>query len=89
MDDVTDSTGHAVSSPRVKALVWEMGSTNGDVTYFVDTVVGRYAAWEAYGRGRVIVPGAISFREEGSTAEDAKAAAQADFEARILSVLEP
>ena len=76
-----------VPAQRVRPIPWLVDEGAGGLTHHAQTVVGYYAAWEDRGEGRVIVPHATSYRPAGRSAEDAKAAAQADYEARIISAL--
>jgi len=76
------------TTPRVKPLYWLVHVYRGTETSVAETVLGRYAAWVAEGRAYVIVPGALARGEAGTVLEEAKAAAQADFTARILSALD-
>lgn len=70
----------------VKPLEWGPGYTSGSETFYAKTILGMWSVWEignGYFRGPTDhggtpVPGGI---------EAAKAAAQADYEARILSAL--
>ena len=78
--------------PGIKQLIWEVDFTNGQETRFVDTIVGRYLAWEDKGSGHVLIPdatyrGLITSRKMGATIDEAIAYAQADFESKIRSVL--
>ena len=76
----------------IKQLTWEVDITNGQETRFVDTIVGRYLAWEDKGNGYALIPdatnrGLITSRKIGATIGEAIAYAQADFESKIRSVL--
>lgn len=75
-------------SPRVKALEWSVRAKNGDTT--AQSVVGEYSVGEVHGSHmamlRVGERDARIARVAGF--EQAKAAAQADYERRILSAIE-
>ncbi|MBZ9873124.1 hypothetical protein LB542_19945 [Mesorhizobium sp. BR1-1-9] len=76
---------------QVKALEWYVPATGATLSR-VDTDLGIYRAWthhEAEGRWFWSLDGYQKMSGEADTEEAAKAAAQADFEARILSALLP
>jgi len=72
----------------VKALKWGRRARNGDT--YAESVVGQYGVGEVHARHvailRTIDGDKVIARVAGF--EQAKAAAQADYEARILSALE-
>lgn len=73
--------------PRVKPLVWERSASFGEV-YEAKTIFGEYLCGIdnegiAYGGG---APNANEWVDYDSVA-DAKAAAQSDYESRVMSVL--
>jgi len=75
---------------NIRPLEW----TWHDAPYFTwvaDSVFGEgtYRAWQISGHARVIRPGDMAGVIVGKTVEEAKAAAQADYEARIRSTLLP
>lgn len=74
--------------PRVKPLVWE---TFGKECLRAETVLGRYEVMWGFHNGQTSldVPAPRRTHTWHSTLEAAKAAAQADYESRILSALEP
>lgn len=72
---------------KVKPLVWaQIESTLPRVVFKAKTMLGSYVAWPD-GRWKLHGRNA-GFQTIGETLETAKAAAQADYEQRILSALE-
>jgi hypothetical protein len=73
----------AVAQGRVKALVW-------DGRNMALTVVGAYTVWRSIAKAgwRLAVPARELIVRRFQTESDAKAAAQADYTARILSAFE-
>ncbi len=70
--------------PAVKALVWYVPEWLSS-TWFAHSVLGQYSAWDGYWRH----PGADGGAHVEGGLDGAKVAAQADYEQRILSALEP
>ena len=80
-------TGHT-PLVRVKPLEWEerIGVTG---TYDAKTPIGSFiASVTDEGRGHWFIVGLSGSNYIGTTVEEAKAAAQADYERRILSAIE-
>lgn len=80
------------STVEVKELTWQVGYEHGKATHFVDTILGRYAAWVDKDVAYVLIPDAktnlLSLRQPvGERIEEAKQAAQADFDFKIRSAL--
>jgi hypothetical protein len=75
-----------VSGERVRELIWGRGEYPREDMEFADSVFGAYAVWDING-GIWRRPEDNAGRIVNGTLDDAKAAAQADFEARILSAL--
>ncbi|MBJ2150649.1 hypothetical protein [Paracoccus sp. IB05] len=73
-----------VSAGKVKALVWRPDG-------MAASIVGQYVVWDAISKTgwRLSVPSAQLNVTCCATEAEAKAAAQADYEARILSQFEP
>lgn len=71
----------------VVELSWSIGGEGEERTHFVNTIIGRYAAWTKDGRAYVFVPGATRSQVAGSSIEDALQFAQQDFAAQILGQL--
>jgi len=63
---------------KVKPLVWQ--AIGDDVTYRADSILGFWTRWE----GHYLAPEMYG----GRAAENPEVAAQADYEARILSAIE-
>lgn len=73
---------------KVKALEWDRRSVDGSNEY-ADSLLGEYQAWAIGGSGYFYRKAFATGQLAGDTIETAKAAAQADYERRILSTLEP
>lgn len=73
--------------PKVKSLAWEVTVKDGDETHHVRTVVGYYAAWVWRETAYIVRPDSLGREPVGTTIEDARAAAQADFDSKILGCL--
>lgn len=69
-------------SVKIKSLEWERHS-GFHGTLFAKSVIGEYAVWSGY----YLPPHETEGVRAGSTVDAAKAAAQADYEARIRSAL--
>lgn len=67
---------------KVKPLIWEQ---NFSGTWYAESVIGNYAVWDGYFRPPTQNAGIPA----GAKLDETKAAAQADFEARIRSALLP
>ncbi|TLX16555.1 Lar family restriction alleviation protein [Rhizobium sp. MHM7A] len=74
-------------SPTVADLSWSVGGEGDEETHFVETIIGRYAAWIKKEEAHVFVPGAIRSQVVGSMIEDALQFAQRHFAERILDQL--
>jgi hypothetical protein len=79
---LADELRHAIRAlpavtPKVEALVWEPWENGNSISK--ETILGVYCVWDGYYRP----PNHFG----GIRAKDPKAAAQADYEARILSAL--
>ena len=73
---------------RVKPLEWKWYRDPKD-TSEARTQIGTWTVWEINGYGYCYGPGDTSGRQCEGALEAAKAAAQADYAARILAALEP
>lgn len=73
--------------PTVVDLSWSVGGEGDKETHYVDTIIGRYAAWIKKAEAHVFVPGAIRSQVVGATIEDALQFAQGHFAAQILGQL--
>lgn len=72
------------AGPKIKPLEWlEYERGPG---FYAHSFLGRYSAWEQSGVGHWNAQGIITQTVPGGL-EAAKAAAQADYEARVLSAL--
>lgn len=90
------SSGGVTSGEVVKRLEWDDPSGHGATPYFwaicaKTQTKGYRIDWEGYGLGHTDHPGPYNLMDIGlfPTIEAAKAAAQSDFEQRILSSLSP
>ncbi|MDH2091075.1 hypothetical protein N5K21_20290 [Rhizobium pusense] len=72
-------------SVAMKALEWKEGP-DGSYMEVSESILGTYRVWEINGMSCVSLEGGPG-RICGATIPDAKAAAQSDYEARILSAL--
>lgn len=63
---------------KIRALEWNQHRTS---TWYAESIIGAYGVWE----GHYQPPGGYGGITAGSTVEEAKAAAQADYERRIVS----
>ena len=78
-----------LSRPKVKPLEWDDWSEPHKYWYYSETSFGRYSIRQAFFQEScfvVVTPTELRISE--NTLEDAKAAAQADYERRILAALE-
>lgn len=73
--------------PSVIPLSWSIGGEGSEQTHYVETIIGRYAAWMKDGEAHSFVPGAIRSQVVGSTIDDALQFAQKHFETTITSQL--
>ncbi|HEY8359484.1 MAG TPA: hypothetical protein VIL30_18695 [Ramlibacter sp.] len=71
---------------EVKALEWVDGP-RGHYTEYAESPVGQWAVWEIQGSAYYRAPDETAGKRVGETKDEAKAAAQTDFNARILSCL--
>lgn len=76
-----------VVPPSVADLSWSVGGDGDEQTHYVETIIGRYAAWIKNGEAHAFVPGAIRSQIVGSTIKDALQFAQNHFAAQILGQL--
>lgn len=85
--DYLDAPDHA-GRVKVKAMVWVYDKFRQMAT--TRTLFGEWCAWEFEGGyGHYRAPGMSSGKPVSGGIKAAKAAAQADYESRILSALEP
>ena len=75
------------SQPNVADLAWAVGGEGDAETHYVETIIGRYAAWIKAGEAHVIVPGAIRSQIVGTELSDALQFAQNHFANQILGQL--
>lgn len=73
---------------KVKSLEWDRRSVDGSTEY-ADSLLGEYQVWAIGGSGYFYRKAFATGQPAGDTIETAKAAAQADYERRIRSALEP
>lgn len=71
-----------MTARKIKPLEW---NSPDQCSWYADSVIGTYTVWNGYFRP----PNAKAGTPAGSSIDDAKAAAQADYEQRILSAFEP
>lgn len=71
---------------RVKPLEWAEGPA-GHYTKYAESLLGQWAAWEIQGHAYYRAPDMNAGKLAGISERDAIAAAQADYERRILSSL--
>ena len=84
----TPEAGLAQPCASVKPLEWMYPEHHKDFEY-VETVVGRYQVRETFyeGKGYLSLPKEHGYHKAGNTLEEAKSAAQADYERRITEAL--
>ncbi|MCB5205051.1 hypothetical protein LH464_21530, partial [Neorhizobium sp. T786] len=70
----------------VKPLEWVEGP-QGHYTDYAQSLLGQWSTWEISGHAYYRAPEMHCGKLSGSSLEDAKAAAQSDYETRILSTL--
>ena len=87
-DDFHKAADLAQSCASVKPLEWMYPEHHKDFEY-VETVVGRYQVRETFyeGKGYLSLPKEHGYHKAGNTLEEAKSAAQADYERRITEAL--
>lgn len=80
---------HPVPPVRVKQLEWHDEERGRGFPCYADTILGRYTVWDFDGHhGHYCPPAAPAGIAVNGDLKAAKAAAQADYEKRILSALE-
>lgn len=82
-----DAESATAGVPVVRGLAWEADDHRS--MHCAGSALGVYCAWEITGTGVWARPDAPSGTLCGTTLDHAKAAAQADYEQRILSALNP
>jgi hypothetical protein len=76
-----------VTQSNVIDLQWSVGGEGGAETHYVETIIGKYAAWMKNEEAHVFVPGAIRSQIVGSVIEQALQYAQNHFSAQIRGQL--
>lgn len=77
-----------LAKPKVKPLVWEEGGDPKEQFFQAITDVGAWIVWEVHGYVYGHWPFDINCKTCYVSIEEAKSAAQADYERRILAALE-
>ncbi len=90
VDGDVEYTRADLAKPRVKPLVWDGIRTTGDREVYAqdaDTEIGHYIAASDGVDGSFFIVGYGGYNRLTGNLEAAKAAAQADYEARVLACL--
>lgn len=67
----------------IKPLEWDTDSEAGELTYFVTTIIGRYAAWMKKSEAYVLLPDAVRSQVVGDKISDALNFAREHFSKQI------
>ena len=89
---IAEALAGVLDAPRtvsVRQLDWSGEERDKGAILHAETVLGRYLAWDHEGKGYMVPAGSTAASVTGRTVDDAKAAAQADFDRRIRAQLEP